>query len=212
MTDINIKIRAFGLRSNRPQVATGKFMLRSSAETARGCRWLEPGEVVAMPEDEARNLLIAGGEYIEQTIDAPNRPLYFRNAAEAAETSSFSPKHPGRAEHARKKMAEVFAEMLENAEAEAAANVSQPPARADIGDLSIEELEQMIAAKRGEHPEQLVIPDPLEAQLDKELEDYQPGINAVSPAEIEGERRAALAEAEAEAEKPAKRERKRRKS
>lgn len=188
MNTVNIKIKSFGLDTARPHVATSKFMLRDAIATSNGCRWLEPGEVVAVPKDEALKLLALGKNYIEITLDEPNRPLCFRTAAEAVATSAFNPRHPGRAEKAKQKMAEVFAEM----------EAQETPRIPDsIDDLSIEDLEKMIADKK---VEQASTPSALEAKLTEELADYVPTDNAVSTAEIEEVREKAKAEAEAEAE------------
>lgn len=168
---INIKIKTFGggFDGEGEMVATEKFFLRGGSELRKGCRWLEPGEIVALDAEEARTLLSLAPGHIEITLEPANRPLYFRNQSDADNSSKFTAKFYGRAERAKVAMAALMREMEEEA------------AKAEIESYNdpVEPVEEPI-----DEPE----PDPrsdLEKALDKELENYEPQDNAALPPKTE---------------------------
>lgn len=111
-----IKIRSFRNSDNQLISATSKFFFRDGNEYVRnGTRWLEPEEIVELPDEEVRQLLVNCSGVIEITMEPANRPISFGSVVEAEATSMFAPKLPGRAEKAREEMDLVKEQMAEEA-------------------------------------------------------------------------------------------------
>jgi hypothetical protein len=110
----NIRIKSFGSGKYHRTAAT-KVFIRDSTETRKGCRWLEPGEIVAMDDDEAAALVKASNNTLEITLEAPNRPMYFSNPSAAADSSMHNVAYPGRADEAKKAMEKELQLMQEKA-------------------------------------------------------------------------------------------------
>ena len=202
---INVRIKQFPAEvpGGAPRPATTKVFLRSGAEMRSGCRPLEPGEVVALEDDEAQALLAHLPYELEMTLDPPTRPLFFKNADEAQLTSQFyNPATAGRAEQAKEAMKRAMAE-----------------ANAPENQKRIEEINALAAreeAIRRREIELGLIPDPeaVEKQLDDELESE--GVvasdNVMTPEELEALRQseASIARAQDPAPEPATQPRRRR--
>lgn len=183
---INVRIKMFPGHPPRP--ATTKAFISDK----KNARALEPGEVVALPEKDAKWLLEHMPYELEMTMEPPNRPLVFKNSAEAAITSTqnnainrseqIKLAHKSAVEQMRKEQAEL---------------------------AKLREREEAIARREAElgmrEPEQPVIEEP-------EDDGYVPKNNAVVQEEIERVRKEAEREAEesgavAEASAPVKRKR-----
>lgn len=109
MINVRIKLLPPSTPGGEPRAVTQKLFLRSGAEMATGCRPLEPGEIVALEDDEALNALSKLPYELERTELPPTRPLYFRNLDEANMTSQFfNPNSAGRAEQAKKAMQQMW--------------------------------------------------------------------------------------------------------
>jgi len=200
---INVRIKQFPPehKDGAPRPATYKVFLRSGAEMREGCRPLEPGEVVALDDDEARALLQHLPFELEVTMDPPTRPLFFRNSDEAQLTSQFyNPATAGRAEQAKAAMKQAMED----------ANAPENQKRIE----EINALEAREAAIRQKEIELGLRPDPdaLEKSLDAELETE--GItaadNVMPPAELEALKNAELhrnSETEVETAPPVRRRR-----
>lgn len=144
---MRIKIKSFRDAKNRLHAATNKFFFRDgTALRISASRALEPEEVIELPDEEAIKLLSEWGRYLEQTHEKPTRPICFRDAAEAQETSSFKPLAEGRAEAKREEMEEVKAEMEERA---------QKAAEAEREKIREEEREKIRAEIRAEEEAKL---------------------------------------------------------
>lgn len=81
---INVRIKTFG---NPPRPATTKVFLDKKA-FGRHARALEPGEIIEMPFDAAKEMLDHLPGELEMTLDPANRPLAFENQHQAAITST----------------------------------------------------------------------------------------------------------------------------
>lgn len=80
----------------------------------RGYRPIEPGEVVEMPDDQAKALMKIAGDVLEMTDDSPTRPLFFdeidQNEAiglARATSASFNVSDEGREQEQTKAKAKV---------------------------------------------------------------------------------------------------------
>lgn len=180
----NVKIKTFpsGV-GGESTPATTKVFLRSGSEKKRGCRPLEPGEVVALDDAEAKTLLEVMPNYLEVTFEKPTRPLYFSSQSEAELTSaSFNPSTYGRADEAKKAMEAVKTAM-------------------DIQAAKEQELAEREAAIARRELQLDLIDDntepTVEDQLDADLEGYVPDANnAVSRDGLSRERAKAVEENE----------------
>ena len=201
MINVRIKLLPPDVPGGEPRAVTQRVFLRPGAEMAKGCRPLEPGEVVALEDDGAREAIRKLPFELEIAEDPPTRPLYFRNADEARMTSdSFNPNTAGRVEAAK----EAMKRMLEDAQSE----------NAQVMMDAVNDLERREAAIRAREIELgLVDAPPDEAALDDDLQDYVPENNAMTTAELKEIREKAAAEREAEgaeAAEPPKQRRRRR--
>ena len=176
MINVQIKQLPPTTPGGEPRAVTTKVFLREVQGADGYCRPLEPGEVVALEDDEARHALASLPYELEMTMNDATRPLYFRNADEAAMTSEFfNPNSAGRAEQAKQAMANM---MEDAAKPENIALVEQA-----------NELAAREQAIRDREIELGIIEDPsaMEDTLDKELEDYEPSNNTLVPSEFKQE-------------------------
>lgn len=183
MINVRIKLIPSQTADGTPHAVTTKVFLRAGSEMRKGCRPLEPGEVVALDDEEAKALLAKLPYEMEMTLEPPTRPLYFENADQAAMTSQFfNPSSAGRAEQAKSAMQE----MLKQA--------NDPKAEEEIARINaLEDRERKI---REREIELGLVEDAqtFEDELDVALKDEPVGDNKLSPAELKARQAEAIAE------------------
>ena len=186
---LRIKIRSFRDAEGNIHAATNKYFFRDGNEAVKkNTRWLEPEEVIELEDEEALKLLATSGQYIEQTLDVPTRPISFNSAIEAEESSMFAPKVPGRADQAREEMEQVKAEMVEKEAKERAAEIEK--IRAEEREKIREEIRAEEVAKMREEQEAAETPMPNGHALPSEnVEEVQEEEPAPEPAPQRSRRR-----------------------
>lgn len=173
-TNVRIKTLPPAVPGGAPRAVTDKvFLVQQRKVEALGYpRTLEPGDVVALSDEEAQTALRRLPHELEITLDAPTRPLYYPSADEALMTSArFNPTSAGRAEQAKAAMA---------AELEAA---QAPAAQARLAE--VQAMEERLAAIERREIELGLRPDPnAPTELDAELESVPATNNAAAPDDL----------------------------
>lgn len=184
---IGIKIKMFPGGPDMEGVpATTKVFIRPGSEQRKGCRPLEPGEIVHLDKKEAQSLLEALPNHVEMTFEPPTRPLYYNSQYEAEITSmNFNAVTAGRADEAKAAMNKMREDMASGAYDD------NSPSRTMTPEERIAELEAELAAVRNAQNSEL------EERLDADLEDYTPNPDNIHNREsIHGE----IAQAQRDAE------------
>ncbi len=189
-TNVRIKLMPPRVDGEDPRAVTPKIFLESETPREDGsvCRALEPNEVVALDDEFAQRALRALPFELEVTMDAPTRPLYFKNTDEARLTSQFyAPGSAGRADEAAKAMTR----MLEDAQS--------PESQAKMADINDHASREARIREREIELGLIEDPDAFEQELDAELANVPAANNMLSPAELDQQQKAAAAELAQEA-------------